>query len=161
MLAQLSASQNWRVASWGSAHVYPLFTHPSEGRSYPELGSIPGPFLWQTYQPVRIYGWHQLDQPMSIRYSPIRLRVDPTLISEASQVHFFGSVICLYDRVFVWHLGSWRRSICYSVICSYLYHCQQKHLQSLWLRGRIEIWHSSLNSLFLQGCDGQPQGIIK
>ena len=33
------------LASWGSTNIYPLFTDPSEGRSYPDLGSIPGPFL--------------------------------------------------------------------------------------------------------------------
>ena len=73
--------------------IYPLFTNPSEGKSYPDLRSIPGPFLWHNYQPVRIYGWHHGDQPISICYSPVRLRVDPTLTSGASQVHFSGTVI--------------------------------------------------------------------
>ena len=174
-----------RINGWysGITQVYPLFTEPSEGRSYTDLGSIPGPFLWHNYQPVestggimgiipdlsfRIYRWHHGNQPGYIRYSPIRPRVDPTLtsvafqvifsgttisqsestsgilgiipylsvyslISGASQIHFFCTVII--RAVYVRHHGSWRRSIGYSVICSFIYHCQQKYLQSQWLRG--------------------------
>ena len=102
---------------WGSAHIYPLFTDPSYGRSYPNLGSIPGPSPWHNYQPVRIYGWHHWDQPISIRYSPIRLRAAvydcgtpwtfllpflfaPTLILGASQVHFSGTVFSRAEYMF-------------------------------------------------------------
>ena len=127
-LAQLSASQNLRVASWGSAHIYPLFNDPSEGRSYPDLGSIPGPFLWHNYQPVRIWG--------STHIYP--LFTDP---SEGRSYSDLGSIPGPFlwhsyqlGRGYVWHHGGWCRSIRYSVICSYLYHYQQKHLQSLWLR---------------------------
>ena len=42
---------NLQVASQGSAWIYPLFSDPSEGSSYPDLGSSPGPFLWHNYQP--------------------------------------------------------------------------------------------------------------
>ena len=112
----------------GIAHIYSLFTDQSEGSSYPDLGSIPGPFLWHNYQPVASWGL-----PISIRYSPIRLRVDPTLTSGASQVHFFGTVISRAESVCGIMGLAWIYP--YSVICSYLYHCQQKHLQSLWLMG--------------------------
>ena len=185
-LVQLSTIQNLLVASWGSAHNYPLFSHPSEGRSYPDLWSIPGPFIWHNYQPVRIYGWHHGDQPISIRYSPIHLKVLPwpqehsrsfsmaqlsqslslaqlsasqnlkvaswrsahiyplfTDLSEGSSYPDLGSILGpflwhtnLPGRVYVWNHGSWRRSICYSVVCTCLYHYQWKHVQNLWLRGK-------------------------
>ena len=92
-LAQLSASQNLRVASWESAQIYPLFTDPSESISYPGLGSIPGPFLRHNYQPFRIYGCYHRNQPSFIRYSPMCLRVAPTLTSGAFQILFFGTTI--------------------------------------------------------------------